>query len=111
MDFYIDLGQLNTVKDELSKITKEFEDAEDRADDLEDAIGDPYGRNELREAAEDFEDRWNHEADELKDSLNDVLEHIKGVIENVEKWDTDTAIQLSAQKSRPRRPGLRPASG
>lgn len=105
MDFYIDLGQLNTVKDELSKITKEFEDAEDRADDLEDAIGDPYGRNELREAAEDFEDRWNHKRDELKESLNGVLEHIKGVIENVEKWDTDTAIQLSAPEVKAEKAG------
>jgi phage-related minor tail protein len=105
MDFYIDLGQLNTVKDELAKITKEFEDAEDNADDLEDAIGDPYGRNDLREAAEDFEDRWNHKRDELKDSLNDVLEHIKGVIENVEKWDTDTAIQLSAPEVKAEKAG------
>lgn len=105
MDFYIDLGQLNTVKDELAKITKEFEDAEDKADDLEDAIGDPYGRNELREAAEDFEDRWNHKRDELKDSLNDVLEHIKGVIENVEKWDADTAIQLSAPEVKAEKAG------
>ncbi|MER6937017.1 flagellar protein FlgN [Nocardioides sp. NPDC127514] len=105
MDFYIDLGQLNTVKDELGKITKEFEDAEDRADDLEDAIGDPYGRNELREAAEDFEDRWNHKRDELKDSLDDVLEHIKGVIENVEKWDADTAIQLSAPEVKAEKAG------
>lgn len=96
MDFYIDLGQLNTVKDNLSKIVSEFEDAEDNADELEDAIGDPYGRNELREAAEDFEDRWNHKRDQLKDGLDDVLKHIKGVIENVEKWDTETAIQLSA---------------
>ncbi|MEU0313786.1 flagellar protein FlgN [Nocardioides sp. NPDC006273] len=105
MDFYIDLAQLNTVKDELGKITKEFEDAENNADDLEDAIGDPYGRNELREAAEDFEDRWNHKRDELKDSLNDVLEHIKGVIENVEKWDTDTAIQLSVPEVKAEKAG------
>jgi phage-related minor tail protein len=105
MDFYIDLAQLNTVKDELGKITKEFEDAGNNADDLEDAIGDPYGRNELREAAEDFEDRWNHKRDELKDSLNDVLEHIKGVIENVEKWDTDTAIQLSAPEVKAEKAG------
>ncbi|MEU6135640.1 flagellar protein FlgN [Nocardioides sp. NPDC047086] len=95
-DFYIDLNQLNEVKDALKEITSEFEDAEDNADDLEDAIGDPYGRSELREAAEDFEDRWNHKRDELKESLADVLEHVKGVIENVEKWDSDTAIQLSA---------------
>ena len=105
MDFYIDLGQLNTVKDELTSITKEFEDAEDRADDLEDAIGDPYGRNDLREAAEDFEDRWNHKRDELKDSLTDVLEHIKGVVDNVEKWDTETAIQLSAPEVKAEKAG------
>lgn len=105
MDFYISLGQLNTVKDQLSKITKEFEDAEDNADDLEDAIGDPYGRSELREAAEDFEDRWNHKRDELNDSLKEVLEHVKGVIDNVEKWDTDTAIQLSAPEVKAEKAG------
>ena len=105
MDFYIDLGQLNTVKENLTKIISEFEHAEDHADELEDAIGDPYGRNELREAAEDFEDRWNHKRDQLKDGLDDVLEHVKGVIENVENWDTETAIQLSAPEVKAEKAG------
>lgn len=104
-DFYIDLGQLNTVETQLDGIVKEFEKAEDNADDLEDAIGDPYGRNELREAAEDFEDRWNHKRDELKDSLDEVRKHVKAVIDNVEKWDTETAIQLSAPEVKAKKAG------
>ncbi len=97
-DVYIKLDQLTEVKTQLDAIITEFDKATGRADALEDAIGDPFGRNELREKAEDFEDRWDNKRDELKEGLQGVRDHVKGVIDGVEDWDAETAIQLEGEE-------------
>lgn len=97
-DIYISLDQLRDVKTNLNAIITEFDNASGRADDLEDAIGDPFGDNRLREKAEDFEDRWDKKRDQLKDSLQEVHDHVGGVITGVEDWDAATAIQLESKK-------------
>lgn len=96
-DVSIKIAELDTVATSLSKIVEEFEQASSRADKLEDAIGDPFGRNELREAAEDFEDRWNNKRDELKDALQDIQEHVKGVVDGFQNWDSETALAFESK--------------
>ncbi|MET8522390.1 flagellar protein FlgN [Nocardioides sp. NPDC004968] len=96
-DVSIKIAELDTVATSLSKIVEEFEQASSRADKLEDAIGDPFGRNDLREAAEDFEDRWNNKRDELKDALQDVQEHVKGVVDGFQNWDSETALAFESK--------------
>ena len=76
-DVLIKFADLTTLNDALKKIVQEFDSAEKRADVLEGAIGDPYGRNDLREAVEDFEDRWDDKRDELRDGLKQVQEHVE----------------------------------
>lgn len=95
-DVSIKIAELDTVATSLSKIVEEFEQASSRADKLEDAIGDPFGRNDLREAAEDFEDRWNNKRDELKDALQDIQEHVKGVVDGFQNWDSETALAFES---------------
>ncbi|MEU4452148.1 WXG100 family type VII secretion target [Nocardioides sp. NPDC023903] len=96
-DVSIKIAELDTVATSLSKIVEEFEQASSRADKLEDAIGDPFGRNELREAAEDFEDRWNNKRDELKDALQDIQKHVKGVVDGFQNWDSETALAFESK--------------
>ena len=96
-DVSIKIAELDTVATSLSKIVEEFEKASSRADNLEDAIGDPFGRNDLREAAEDFEDRWNNKRDELKDALQDIQEHVKGVVDGFQNWDSETALAFESK--------------
>lgn len=98
-DVYIKFDELKTAKEDLDAIIEEFEKASSRADALEDAIGDPYGKDKLRENAEDFEDRWNHKRDQLKDGLKGVLDHMKAVIDGVQDWDSDTAAKLAPPKT------------
>lgn len=95
-DIYITLSELETVGSSLGDIIEEFEQATSRADELESAIGDPFGRNELREQAEEFEDRWDNKRDELKKSLEKVKEHVDGVVKAVQQWDSETAVELSS---------------
>ena len=90
--------ELDEVNSHLKDIVAELEGAEDRADVLEDAIGDPYGRNDLREAVEDFEDRWNNKRKNLAEDTKKVQEHVQGVLDGFLKWDTETAAGLESGK-------------
>lgn len=96
-DVSIKIAELDTVAKSLSSIVEEFEQASSRADKLEDAIGDPFDRDDLREAAEDFEDRWNNKRDELKDALKGVQEHVKGVVDGFQNWDSETALAFESK--------------
>jgi hypothetical protein len=94
-DVYIKLSELETVVTALEAIIDEFENATSRSEELEAAIGDPFGNSDLRDKARDFEERWDDKRSELKDGLKGVKEHVDGVIEGVKGWDSETAIQLS----------------
>lgn len=94
-DVYIKLEQLETVVSELESIINEFENATSNSEQLEAAIGDPFGESKLREEAQEFEERWDDKRGELKDGLKGVKEHVSGVIEGVAQWDSETAIQLT----------------
>lgn len=98
-DIYISLSELEIMSAQLKSIITEFENAEDRADELEEAIGDPFGRNDLREKAEDFEDRWNLKRDELQEGLSDIQKHLDGVIKGVSEADAKMAIELEKATS------------
>ncbi|MFD1717829.1 hypothetical protein [Georgenia deserti] len=93
-DIYIKLDELKEVKTQLVGIVDEFENATSNSEALEGDIGDPYGRNELRSEAREFEERWDDKRKELKESLDKVREHVEAVIDGVEEWDTETAIEL-----------------
>ncbi|MFE6645498.1 flagellar protein FlgN [Nocardioides sp. NPDC057772] len=96
-DILIKIVELETVKRSLDSIVDEFENATDSSEDLEADIGDPFDRSELRDKACDFEERWDDKRNDLKDSLKKVSEHIKGVIDGIENWDSETALQFESK--------------
>lgn len=93
-DFAVTYEKLEKLTQDLGPIIYEFEHAEDRADTLESAIGDPFDRSELREAAEDFEDRWNNKRDELKESLKTIRDAVDKVIKYVREKDDKMGSQI-----------------
>jgi predicted nucleic acid-binding Zn-ribbon protein len=93
-DVLILFSDLDALNEKLKQITTELEDAGSRADALEEAIGDPYGRNDLREAVEDFEDRWNNRREDLAKDIKKLQEHVKGVLDGFSDWDTETAASM-----------------
>lgn len=93
-DILIKISELQTVKTSLDSIVEEFENATDRSEDLESDIGDPFDKSDLRDKACDFEERWDDKRDDLMESLKKVSEHIKGVIDGIENWDSETALQF-----------------
>jgi len=94
-DVYIKLSQLEQVVTQLEAIISEFDNATSLSEQLEAAIGDPFGESKLREEAQEFEERWDDKRGDLKDGLKGVKDHVDAVIKGVEDWDSETAVQLS----------------
>ena len=96
-DVLIEYGVLNELNGSLKQIIVELEKAEGRADTLEGDIGDPYGKNRLREAAEEFEDGWNDRRSALKEDLMKIQERVEETGKAWERWDTDAARELAVE--------------
>lgn len=94
-DIYIKLSELEDVVTELDAIVGEFESATSKSEALEAAIGDPFDRGELREQAQDFEERWDDKRGQLTDGLKNVKDHVDDVIKAIKDWDSETAVQLT----------------
>lgn len=95
-DVLITYDRLAELDAKLRSITTELREASARADVLEAAIGDPFRRNDLREAVEDFEDRWDNRRRDLAEDVAGVREHVHGVLEGFREWDAETATSLTA---------------
>jgi hypothetical protein len=91
-DVSIKIDTLDQTVRKLDSILDEFAHAVGNSDALESAIGNPFRRGELRSQADDFEQRWDMKRKDLKDELSDVRDHIKGVVEGFQNWDSETAL-------------------
>lgn len=100
-DVKLTLDELQEMSDELGLIIEEFENATTRSEELEQAIGAPFGRTDLRDAVEEFETRWDVKRGDLKDSLSGVDEHLTAVIDGFEGLDSEAAIRLAENQCTP----------
>lgn len=98
-DVRIKIDTLARIASQLDAIVSEFENATSQSEELEADIGNPYGRGDLRDKAQDFEERWDDKRDELKESLKELQEHVKGVVDGFENWDSETALQFQSSNS------------
>lgn len=98
-DVKIKIETLDRIASQLDAIVTEFENATGNSEELEAAIANPYDRSELREKAQDFEERWDDKRDELKESLDELSKHVKGILEGFENWDSETALQFESTTS------------
>lgn len=96
-DVKIKVDTLSRIATQLDSIVNEFENATSQSEALEADIGNPYGRGDLRDKAQDFEERWDDKRDDLKESLKELHEHVKGVVDGFENWDSETALQFQTK--------------
>jgi len=97
-DVYISYSELGEVETSLTDIVAEFEAAVTSSEDLEAAISDPYGKHELRNAAKEFEERWDQKRGELGEDLAKILERITGILDGFRQGDDELAIALEPEK-------------
>jgi hypothetical protein len=93
-DVLIKYTELNLLSLRLKAIVEELDGAVGRSEELEAAIGNPFGRGELRERARDFEERWDIKRGDLARDMQKVQEHVQGVIDGFSKWDAEAAAKF-----------------
>ncbi|GGR72247.1 archaellum component FlaC [Nocardioides luteus] len=91
-DVSIKIETLEQTVAKLDSIIDEFDHAVGNANALESAIGNPFRRGELRGKADDFEQRWDMKRNDLKDEISKVRDHMKGVVDGFQDWDSETAL-------------------
>ena len=90
----IPLASMAELDQALKDIVIEFEDAGSRTDSLLDAIGRPFGRTGLRDAADEFEGAWDDKRETLKGHLVGLQQQVEAVRNGWESLDRDLAAQL-----------------
>lgn len=90
----IPLDSMEDLNEALKSIIVEFEDAGRHGRALTEAIDRPLGDSSLRDAADDFEGKWDDKRDTLKGHLIDLQEQVEGVRDAWEQFDADLAAEL-----------------
>ncbi|RZS64280.1 hypothetical protein EV187_2660 [Agromyces ramosus] len=90
----IPLSSMEELNAALKDIIVEFEDAGGSTSALVEAIGRPFGRRELRDAADEFEGAWDDKRETLKGHLHELQEQVQGVKTSWQQFDEDLAKEL-----------------
>ena len=98
-DVVVHYDDLTTLNNSLKDIIAEFEQAGDRESDLQTAIGKPFGKSDLSDKAGDFESNWDIHRKKLLGDLQTVQQHVQGVLDGFQNWDTKTGNQIANQTS------------
>ncbi|WP_277050612.1 hypothetical protein [Ruania albidiflava] len=96
-DVKIDFDSMDKLNSQLLDIVTELDEAQSRSEELEAAIGNPYDQSSLRDRAREFEERWDEKRGELKDKLEKIQEHVKGVLDGFRDGDTELADGMESE--------------
>lgn len=102
----VPISDLSITSEKLTAIIAELESAAAKQDDVENAVGKPYGDGRLKDRCHDFEGSWNDSRDKLLTKLKEVAERVTGTIDEVTSLDTEIAQSMEQSGS-----GTAPAAG
>jgi hypothetical protein len=94
-DVEIPYEVLNELNGSLKQIIVEFEKAGSRSNALESAIGNPLGRNSLRDEADRFEGDWDDKRETLRQDVVDTQRHVEDVGKGWADWDLEASKELT----------------
>lgn len=90
-DVDLNLDDLRVMSSHLGSFVTEFENIEDSTDDVQDAVGRPTGDHRLRQRVGDFESGWDGNREVILESLTNVHEHIKAIVDGFAETDVKMA--------------------
>lgn len=94
-DVVVHYDDLTTLNNSLKDIITEFQQAGDRESDLQSAIGKPFGKSDLSDKAHEFEDGWHLHRKKLLADMQKVQQHVQGVLDGFQNWDTKTGNSIA----------------
>ena len=98
-DVIVTYEVLNELNGSLKQIIVEFEKAEGRSNDLEAAVGAPYGKTRLRDRAHSFEAGWNDRRGALKGDLEKIQERVEGTGREWADWDLEASKSTKVERN------------
>lgn len=98
-DVIVTYDVLNELNGSLKQIILEFEKAEERADDLEDSVGTPYGKTRLRDASSEFESGWNDRRRGLREDLMKIQERVESTGRGWAEWDVEASRSTQVERN------------
>lgn len=101
-DVVIDYYELTTLISDLNSMVEEL-DSGSKGAALRDAIGQPFGRNELTDAAEESEDRWDDKRESLVEDLKSIRDLAQDIYDGYQQFEDDAAAQFAAGADVPNR--------
>jgi hypothetical protein len=90
-DVDLNFDDLKTMTENLGVFVKEFEDIGDSTDDVQDAVGRPHGKSELRDRVGDFESGWDGNREVIQDGLTNIHDHLKAIVDGFTETDQKLA--------------------
>jgi hypothetical protein len=92
-DVVIKYSELSTLIFQLNNMMEELSSGSKGAA-LRDAIGEPFGRSELTDAAEESENRWNDKRESLVEDLTSIRDLAQQIYDDYQKFEDDAAAQF-----------------
>ena len=92
-DVVIKYTELSILIFQLNNMMEEFSSGSKGAA-LRDAIGEPFGRSELTDAAEESEDRWDDKRESLVEDLTSIRDLAQQIYDDYQKFEDDAAAQF-----------------
>lgn len=90
-DIDLDFDDLTTMTGNLATFISEFEEIGNTTDGVQDAVGRPHGRGELRSRVGDFESGWDGNREVIQDGLTNIHDHLKAIIDGFTDGDAQMA--------------------
>lgn len=101
-DVVIKYTELSTLISQLNSMMEEFNSGSKGAA-LRDAIGEPFGRSELTDAAEESEDRWDDKREALVEDLTSIRDLAQQIYDDYQQFEDDAASQFEGGADVPTR--------
>lgn len=99
-DVVIKYTELDLLLSRLNSMITEL-DSGSKGAALRSAIGDPFGRNELTDAAAESEDRWNDKRESLVEDLTSIRDLAQEIYDSFQEYDEDAAAQFESGADAP----------
>ncbi|WP_169580732.1 MULTISPECIES: hypothetical protein [Microbacterium] len=90
-DVDLNLDDLRVMSAHLGAFVTEFENIDSTTDDVQDAVGRPANDGRLRQRVGDFESGWDGNREVILESLTNVHDHIKAIVDGFAEADLTMA--------------------
>lgn len=101
MDVLLDRARLRDARDTLKSAKADFDEAASINDRLEEAIGNPQGKSQLRDRVGWFEANWSGNRDDLTQAIENVYKRLDGIINGWDEWEAEASASLESEEGSP----------